>query len=325
MSKLHHKMQKCWSGMCYFQLFSANSFIIVFDSPLVRDEVLKSKYHWFWNNVISVSAWKPFFVPDRFKPKICLVWFGLPNFPFEFMDLEVLKMIGDKLGTFLTSKSDMVDAVVLAKICVLVSLDCVCPRTCNLKSNDGIWWQPIDKMNNDLSLSPLIVDALLFMDFKIGKILSNNIEIVINHYDMGKDVGPKACENILNSATLCSALPELDVNILEHPKSTLNFNGLKSSDKPSKVKSAKFLDNISNMKNDNLSLGHRSENKYFNKEASSNIFMSSPNDEHLFQHIQDLVKDKDRRGNILPSDESVIILNVIVVHQVNELLNDHYH
>lgn len=283
-------MKKCWLGMCYFQLLSTNLVIIVFDSPSVRDEVLKFEFHQFGNNVIFVSAWKPFFVLDQSKPKVYLVWFSLPNFPFEFMYLEVLKMIGDKLGTFLTSKSDMVDGVVLVKMCVLVSLDCVCPRTCNLKSNDGIWWQPI----NDLPSCSLIVDVPLFMDFKMGK--SNNLEIVANHPTMGKDVGPKACEHILKSTTMSCALLELDVNMLEHPRSSLNFNGVESLVKHSIVNFVEFLDNIPNMNNDNLGLGFRFENEIVNKGTSSNIFMGSPNEELLFQHIQDLVKDKDGGG-----------------------------
>lgn len=42
LSKFHHKLQKQWSDMHYFQLLSANAFIIVFNSSSVRDEVLKS-------------------------------------------------------------------------------------------------------------------------------------------------------------------------------------------------------------------------------------------------------------------------------------------
>lgn len=55
------------------------------------------------------------------------------------MDLEILKMIGDNFGTFLTSKSDFVNGKVLVKICVLLNPSSVCPKTCNIKSNEGIW------------------------------------------------------------------------------------------------------------------------------------------------------------------------------------------
>ncbi|GLJ39883.1 hypothetical protein SUGI_0815660 [Cryptomeria japonica] len=158
-----------------------------------------------------------------------------------------------------------------------------------------------------------------------GKVLSNNLEIVANHFDMGNEVGPKACENILHTITMSGTLPELDDNTIEQPRSILSNIGVKSSAKSSKDKPAESLDNISNPKNDNLILGHRSENKNINKGASSNIFMSSPNEENLIQQIKDLVKDNDRRGNVLPSDDSVIIPNVNVVHQANELLNDHVH
>lgn len=138
LSKLHSKLRKCWPVLVYFLLLSVNSFVFVFDSPHFKDDILVNPFHWFGNNLLMLSAWKLSFVLEWAKPKKNLIWFGFSKLPFEFVDLEVLKSIGDNLGTFLTSKSDFVEGKVLVKICVLVTPTSMCPISCNIKSNEGI-------------------------------------------------------------------------------------------------------------------------------------------------------------------------------------------
>lgn len=165
LSKLHSKFCKRWSALVYLQLLSSNSCVLVFESPHSKDDVLANSFHWFGNVLVRVSAWQPFFVLEWVKPKSLPVWFGLPQLPFEFMDPEVLKSIGDNFGNFLTSKFVFEEGKVLVKICVLVSPSSVCPISCKIKSNDGIWRQPIVKMDDDLCQNLIIVDAPLFFDF----------------------------------------------------------------------------------------------------------------------------------------------------------------
>lgn len=69
LSKLYLKLQKRWKNLHYFQLISASSFVIIFDSPSICAEVLGLGHHWFGNHLVSVSKWKPFFVPACSKKK----------------------------------------------------------------------------------------------------------------------------------------------------------------------------------------------------------------------------------------------------------------
>lgn len=169
LSKLHSKFRKHWSALVCFQLLSSYSCVLVFESPRCKDDVLANSFNWFGNVLVRVSTWQPFLVPEWVKPKSLPVWFGLPQLPFEFMDLEVLKSIGDNFGNFLTSKFVLEEGKVLVKICVLVSPSSVCPISCNLKSNDGICKQPIMKMNDDLCQNLIIADAPLFFNFRTRK------------------------------------------------------------------------------------------------------------------------------------------------------------
>lgn len=82
------------------------------------------------------------------------------------MDPDVLQQIGNSFGTFVTSNLDFVEGEVLVKICVLLNPETVHPRTCNIKSHEGIWCQNIEKLDSNLLKSPLILDAPLFKDFK---------------------------------------------------------------------------------------------------------------------------------------------------------------
>lgn len=54
------------------------------------------------------------------------------------MDPDVLQQIGNLFGSFITSQMDLLEGEVLVKICVLVKTGCVYPRTCNIKSQEGI-------------------------------------------------------------------------------------------------------------------------------------------------------------------------------------------
>lgn len=133
---------------------------------MTRDRVLDSPHHWFGKHFLFVSSWKPFYVPAWSKCNFSPFWFGLPKLPFEFMDPDVLQQIGNSFGTFVTSKLDFVEGEVLVKICVLLMPKTVYPRTCNIKSHDGIWCETIEKLESELLKSLLIIDAPLFMDFK---------------------------------------------------------------------------------------------------------------------------------------------------------------
>lgn len=70
LSKLYMKLQKHWKNLHYFQLISASSFVIIFDSPLICTEVSSSEHHWFGNHVMFVSKWKPFSVFAWSKKKL---------------------------------------------------------------------------------------------------------------------------------------------------------------------------------------------------------------------------------------------------------------
>lgn len=179
--------------MNYFQLLSVNSFIIVFDSPSFRDEVLRTSHHWFGKHLISIAAWKPFFVPSWSSSKLIPFWFGLPKIPFEFMDPDVLEKFGNTIGTFLTSKMDFVEGEVLVKICVLINPNNVCPRTCNIKSHDGIWHQSIEKLDTKLLKSPLLLDAPLLMDFKKNQQVVGSVPKSLNKDSLSAGPSVEGC------------------------------------------------------------------------------------------------------------------------------------
>lgn len=59
----------------------------------------------------------------------------------------------------------------MVKICVLTNPNNVCPRTYIIKSHEGIWKQPINKLEKDFGKTSLQLDAPLLMDFSKSSVL----------------------------------------------------------------------------------------------------------------------------------------------------------
>lgn len=105
-------------------------------------------------------------MPSSANPKKIHMWFKLPKLPFEFVEYDVLKLMGDSFGTFLLFDSVYEDGNFLVKICVLANPNDNLPRICNIKSINGIWRQDILKDSNDFGKPFVVMDSPLFSNLK---------------------------------------------------------------------------------------------------------------------------------------------------------------
>lgn len=180
LSKLQYKIHAHWYGTLYFQVLSANSFIIVFDSGDARDKALSVPFFWLGKNLIFVETWKPFFAPSGVGSKKVPSWFKLPLLPSEFVESDILTKIGDSFGKFLLSHSVFEDGLFMVKIYVLLSGNVSPPKTCNIRSSFGIWHQNLIRDSMEFGHSSVIMDSPLFFHIKMIKFGSKVIDSSID-------------------------------------------------------------------------------------------------------------------------------------------------
>ena len=76
-------------------------------------------------NYLSVRKWEPEFQTAKAKVSSMAVWIRLAELPIEFFHLDILRVVGNTIGTFL--RIDNITTSVakgcFARICVQIALD----------------------------------------------------------------------------------------------------------------------------------------------------------------------------------------------------------
>lgn len=127
---MHHylksKIQHLWNPTEQFPLIDLASdyYIVKFTKEENMNNVLNNG-PWFVNgHFLSVKKWEPNFVAAKAKQTYAAVWVRLPQLPTEYYDGNLLKRIGNSLGTLL--KIDACTSSTLrgryARLCIQVSL-----------------------------------------------------------------------------------------------------------------------------------------------------------------------------------------------------------
>lgn len=77
------------------------------------------------DNFLTVKAWEPNFKPTSAVCNMVAMWIRLPELPFEYYDLEVLKIIGNAIGSVLRVDSNTASEARgrFTRICIHVNLD----------------------------------------------------------------------------------------------------------------------------------------------------------------------------------------------------------
>lgn len=93
-----------------------------------------------------IKEWEPNFNPHRHEIDIMKAWVNLHNFPSKYQNEEVLRLIGNQLGTFIGLDKALLHGEMKAqvRIYVEISLSSECLEELEIITKEGKWFQAID-------------------------------------------------------------------------------------------------------------------------------------------------------------------------------------
>lgn len=139
-----------------------------------------------------MTNWSPNFDPLKEKIKETPIWVELHNLPHEYWDQETLRLIGDKLGTYVKSKKvlDNKDYSIYPRILILWQECHPLPEIVELRMGEGLWKQSIvidrsDEINCEIDKSDLQGEKV--KDGKVKGLESNLLTEEIDRFTEGKN------------------------------------------------------------------------------------------------------------------------------------------
>lgn len=147
---LFSSLQRIWKCSDSMKLIALGKgfYNVSLQSSMERDTIL-SEGPWFINQfMILVQQWVPGFKPSEAVISKVPIWISLPELPIEFHRIEILRKIGDTIGTFLKADMSAIEQnrVRFAKILVLIEL---------LHPIKDVVWVGSSKQKLDFSEIPL--------------------------------------------------------------------------------------------------------------------------------------------------------------------------
>ena len=146
---LHNWIYTNWTTNCQILLCSKGFFVVQFES---KEEYLKIREQgpWFWGRAgLFITPWFPEFDAHTMVVTKMPIWVRLPNLPLPFWHHLVLEDIGNLLGKFIKSDSDLNEQGLFtyARICVEIDLSKGLPDRVQLIYEKHKWVQALDYEN----------------------------------------------------------------------------------------------------------------------------------------------------------------------------------
>lgn len=146
---IHNWIYTQWTTNCQILLCSKGFFVVQFESKEDYQRIIEQG-PWFWGRAgLFLTPWFPEFDANSMVVTKMPVWVRLPNLPLPFWHHQVLEDIGNLLGKFIKSDSDLNEQGLFtyARICVEIDLSKGLPDRVQLLYEKHKWIQALDYEN----------------------------------------------------------------------------------------------------------------------------------------------------------------------------------
>lgn len=124
---LHNRVMSLWKSAGRLDCVDLGKDFYLMRFGLVEDydNVLKGGPWFIGEHFLTIQRWEPNFKPSTATCSTVAMWIKLPELPFEYYELEVLKEIGNAIGPVLQIDSKTASKAKghYARICVQVDLN----------------------------------------------------------------------------------------------------------------------------------------------------------------------------------------------------------